>query len=481
MKKCIMCGSLFEPKTNAQRICERKHYRSCAFCGTPFEIKRPSDSKNCCSKECTIKLREATMVERFGVPQALKNKDLLHKAEETCVERFGYKHPSQSPDIKERVKQQFIDKYGVSSPFETDDFKQKSKDTCLRKYGVAYTSQIPGRTEKMQETNLRRYGSTYPIGNPDIHNKAVSTMQSKYGVPYYCMTDDCRSKQRQTISSYNKHIIDILSNVGIESYPEKVHIDRYSYDIFVPSQNTVIEINPTVTHNSIKNPWSDVGLQKDYHKVKTELARINGYKCINLWDWDNADKVINMLLPKKTIYARNCIVTKIHYRDAVEFENINHIQGSVRAQKLCFGLLYNGELVQVMTFGKSRYARKFDFELLRLCSKHDVIVVGGASKLWCAFISEVNPKSVISYCDLSKFSGGVYEKFGMKLDHISEPNKIWSKYTQSITNNLLLQRGYDQLFGTNYGRGTSNSQLMLDSGWLPVYDCGQAVYTYFKK
>lgn len=27
-------------------------------------------------------------------------------------------------------------------------------------------------------------------------------------------------------------------------------------------------------------------------------------------------------------------------------------------------------------------------------------------------------------------------------------------------------------------KGTSNEQLMLDTGWLPVYDCGQAVYSY---
>lgn len=49
-----------------------------------------------------------------------------------------------------------------------------------------------------------------------------------------------------------------------------------------------------------------------------------------------------------------------------------------------------------------------------------------------------------------------------------------------ITNNLLLQRGYDQLFGTDFGKGTSNEQLMIENGWLPVYDCGQVVYQYIK-
>lgn len=31
-------------------------------------------------------------------------------------------------------------------------------------------------------------------------------------------------------------------------------------------------------------------------------------------------------------------------------------------------------------------------------------------------------------------------------------------------------------FHTNYRKGTSNEQLMIDYGWLPVYDCGQAIY-----
>ena len=87
------------------------------------------------------------------------------------------------------------------------------------------------------------------------------------------------------------------------------------------------------------------------------------------------------------------------------------------------------------------------------------------------------PESVISYCDYSKFNGSVYYELGMKLDHTTEPSKIWSNNNEKITDNLLRQRGYDQLFNTNYGKGTDNEQLMIEHGWLPVYDCGQLVFT----
>ena len=97
------------------------------------------------------------------------------------------------------------------------------------------------------------------------------------------------------------------------------------------------------------------------------------------------------------------------------------------------------------------------------------------------FIKNYLPKSIISYCDRSKFTGEVYDTLGMKLHHTTEPSKVWSKGAEKVTDNLLRQRGFDQLFGTNYGKGTCNEELMLKYGWLPVYDCGQAVYEWVNR
>ena len=98
--------------------------------------------------------------------------------------------------------------------------------------------------------------------------------------------------------------------------------------------------------------------------------------------------------------------------------------------------------------------------------------------MFSRFIKEYNPTSIISYCDRSKFTGTVYTKLGMKLDHSTNPARIWSLGDMKITDNLLRQRGYDQLFNTNFGKGASNEELMLENGWLPVYDCGQDVYVW---
>lgn len=133
-----------------------------------------------------------------------------------------------------------------------------------------------------------------------------------------------------------------------------------------------------------------------------------------------------------------------------------------------------------MTFGKPRYNKNYEYELLRLCTKSTYSVVGGAEKLFKYFKVHYTPKSIVSYCDNSKFTGNIYYKLGFTLKSYGKPSKHWYniKTHVHITDNLLRQRGYDQLFGTNYGKGTSNEQLMLDNGFVEIYDCGQSTFTY---
>jgi len=148
MKRCILCGKLFCPKANAQKICEDTHYRVCVCCGKPFKISRPSDYRRCCSKKCSVELRKTTMINRFGVSHPLKDETFLRKREQTNLKKFGYKYAAQNPEVKEMERRIFQERYGVDTPFLMKDFLDKSKKTCMEKYGVEYTSQIPNRKKK---------------------------------------------------------------------------------------------------------------------------------------------------------------------------------------------------------------------------------------------------------------------------------------------------------------------------------------------
>jgi hypothetical protein len=238
----------------------------------------------------------------------------------------------------------------------------------------------------------------------------------------------------------------------------------------------VIEVDPSFTHSTYDTRYG--GVDKYYHVDKSKLAKKHGYRCIHVFDWDDYYKIIQIIKPTQKLYARDCTIVEVDPKEARKFLDENHIQGSCKGQTIFLGLKIGDELYEIMTFGKSRYNKSYDTELLRLCTKSGYTVIGGASKLFKYAVANYELGNIISYCDLAKFSGDVYERMGMTFLRTTPPQEIWSKNTEKITANLLRQRGYDQLFHANYGKGTSNEQLMLEHGWLPVYDCGQSVYEY---
>lgn len=237
-KVCKLCGNKFIPRSNAQRYCDRIHTKSCKICGKDFEITWETKNKECCSKQCSQKLREQTMIERHGVAFSMQSKELQRKSEETSLKRYGVKHAAQSETIKEKTKKHFQEKYGVDWPVEASWFQEKSKNTCLEKYGVEFTSQIPGRTEKMQETNMRRYGGVAPICNKDIRKKSSKGFRSNP-------------------SSLERRLQNILNEYHIRYESEYVIQGKsftHSFDLYLPDHNILIDCDGMFYHGYLDDP-----------------------------------------------------------------------------------------------------------------------------------------------------------------------------------------------------------------------------------
>lgn len=304
------------------------------------------------------------------------------------------------------------------------------------------------------------------------------TTLDKYGVTYNCMRKEARLSHGAN-SKPNLDFEHLLKENNI-NYEREFSLERYSYDFKI--NNFLVEINPTFTHSVDYNPFTlnHKGVDKNYHVLKVNLIIKNKYHPMFIWEWDDPEKIINcFFLPRETIYARKCEIKEVNREEAKNFINSYHVQNYIK-DIIRLGLYYNKELISIMTFGKPRYNKNYQWELLRYCSSKKVI--GGAEKLFKYFIKNYNPESIISYCDRSKFSGDTYIKLGFNNLKTNNPFVHWYNPNthQHITDNLLRQRGFDQLFGTNYGKGTSNEQLMLDNGFLRVYDCGQDTYVWRK-
>ena len=306
----------------------------------------------------------------------------------------------------------------------------------------------------------------------NIKTKSIWTFYkliNYYGLPH---TFDVNRNSKPNVGFKN-----LLDTLGI-SYEQEFYIGRKHYDFKI--KNTLIEIDPTYTHNST-NGFKNLteATPPFYHLEKSKLALDNGYRCIHIFEWEDPEKIINLLLDRDILYARKCTLKEVSLIDAKNYLKEFHLQGYARDQ-IRLGLYHGNELVSVMTFGKPRYNKNYEWELIRYCSHYNVI--GGAEKLFTYFIKNYNPESIISYCDNSKFKGIIYNNLGFKLKDYGTPTKHWHNENTKIhiTDNLLRQRGFDQLFKTNYGKGTSNEELMLKNGFVTVYDCGQSKYIWKK-
>lgn len=455
--------------------------------------------------------RRQTNLERYGVENAMQNEEIHQRSVQGMLAKYGVENAMQDPAIREAAQQTNLERYGVPWAVAAPETRAKSDQTKLLRYGTLYPTQLEEIQKKTQQTTLRRYGVThyskteafkeaykhtlearYGVSNvrniPGVDDKIKQTNLERYGVEYAFLSDEAIQKsyeaaqdlKRTHISSYNRAFGEMLTAAGI-SFKFEYPLERKRFDFILENQNIVIEIDPTYTHSNEPSIYYPEGnSDKYYHRNKTLLAEKHGLRCIHIFDWDDAASIVNMLADKSNIYARKCEVCFISESAASEFLDQYHLQKSVRGQVICLGLVYNGELVSVMTFGQPRYTNKYQLELLRYATAADLRIIGGASKLFQFFLKEVNPESIISYCNRAKFTGDVYTKLGFKLLRHNPPAKVWSKDSEMITDILLHQRGYDQLFNTDYGKGTDNEELMRQNGWRSVYDCGQDVYVYKK-
>ena len=69
----------------------------------------------------------------------------------------------------------------------------------------------------------------------------------------------------------------------------------------------------------------------------------------------------------RKIYARKCKIKLISSKNSKSFLENNHLQGNANSS-VKLGLFFEEELVSLMTFGKSRYNKNIEYELIRFCS-----------------------------------------------------------------------------------------------------------------
>jgi hypothetical protein len=214
----------------------------------------------------------------------------------------------------------------------------------------------------------------------------------------------------------------------------------------------------------------------------------NGYKLIHIFEheWINKQEIIKAKLKalfgieQTKIYARKCIIKEISTELKNDFLNQFHIQGEDKS-KIKLGLFNEDELVAVMTFGKPRFNKNYEYELIRYATKYKVI--GGAGKLLKYFEKNYKPKSIITYADRAYSQGNMYFKLGFNFLKNNVPSYNWIKNDIILSRFRCQKSKLKEILKDRYNECLSENENMLFNGFSKLYDCGnivfEKIYTYY--
>jgi len=129
-----------------------------------------------------------------------------------------------------------------------------------------------------------------------------------------------------------------------------------------------------------------------------------------------------------------------------------------------------------MTFGKPRFNKKYDFELIRFASKLGYQVIGGCSKLLKYFLNMNPDVSIISYADKRYSKGNVYKCLNFECKGVSDANYIWVNKNCHYSRYQCQKHKLKQILGDKFNPLLSESENMMANGYNKIYDCGNMIF-----
>lgn len=479
-------------------------------------LKKYGTTNPAASEEIKEKIRNVFQ-EKYGM-NPLSTIEVREKMLSTIEERYGTKIISKNKEIRKRIQKSVkkifdenkdiilaqtlntnLQKYNTYWPSQTENVKEKVRETIRQRYGVDYVSQIKEVAEHISN-KLMGYGEAAFLKNcEDNFLKPIDFKYEGYydnGPIYYkCECLKCHNvveiaphnKNFKCIHCFGKNAISSFKEKEVVQYLKSIYdgeiiencrrlISPLEVDIYLPEKKLAIEFNGDFWHNEFSK---DI----NYHKEKTQLCEQKGVKLFHIYEYEwlkSKDKVKDIFKSfvcsdKKKVYARQCTIKEISNFQAKEFADLYHLQGHSPA-KVYLGLFFNGELVEIETFGHPRFNKNYQWEIVRECSKTDVSVVGGKSKLFSYFISHYSPTNIISYCDASKFSGESYLKCGMRFASWNSPGYVWIKQHSVLTRYQCQKHKLVKQFPEL--KNSSETEIMHSLGYSKMFDCGQKVYVW---
>ena len=466
-----------------------------------------------------VEKAQKTIFERYGVKSTLSVESVKNKAKQTMLKKYGVDHIFKNKEIRKKAEETCKEKYGVFNAAQSDLIKEKKKQNNIEKYGVEYTTQLESTRKKYRQTMNQRYGADSwfesKIFKKQIYERF--SLWKDYVIPLFSMDEyegwctgklykwkcvKCGNEFEQHIhttsfdgqfgyiprclncypyninnSNSEQEVLNFIKSVyhGDVIENDRQILKGKELDIYLPEKKIAIEYDGLFWHNDKS------GKDEKYHLIKTEECEKQGIQLIHIFEdeWIYKKEIVKgriksiLGLDRTRIYARKCKVKKIDNRTCNEFLQENHLQGEDRSS-IRYGLYYENKLVSVMTFGKPRFNKNYDYELIRFCSKIGFQIIGGASKL-LEYFKRQYKGSIISYADRRYSMGKLYKKLGFEMISISKPNYWWTKNQIKFSRYQCQKSKLKNILGNNFNPELSEDENMRLNGYDKIYDCGNIV------
>ena len=285
------------------------------------------------------------------------------------------------------------------------------------------------------------------------------------------------------LGSKNEYVIkEWLENLNIEnikgyrSYYNKNQF--YEIDILCKNKKIGIEYNGLYWHSFGKDQIED----KKYHIRKSDYFKEKGIQIFHIFEneWLNPTKqeiwksiIKSNLGINNTIGARKCNIKILSNKDSSLFLEENHLQGSCNAS-IKIGLIYNNEIVSILTLAKPRFNKNYDWEIVRFANKINLNVIGGFSKL-LKYFRQNYTGSIITYADKRYSNGDLYRTNGFQELKDSQPNYFYTR-GQELYSRMQFQKHKLEKQLKDYDFKLSEAENMFNNGYRRIWDCGNKVF-----
>lgn len=272
----------------------------------------------------------STITRWFKHYNIVKPKDMwIKQTKRNWLEKYGVDNPQKDKQVKQKTQQTNLEKYGNVCAMQNVDIQQNIRKKNKELYGEEFAAKSKIIREKIENTNLRRYGCRSSFGNEDVRSKASRTILKKYGTDNVMKNINVVKKAQQTnLEKYGtktpsenefvkQKIVDTRSNFDSQKLQQiqgktiQTNLEKYGTEYTFQSS----EIKDKIIQTNIERygvPYAIQDKQVQYTRAQNNIEK---WGTTNISTSHISPDVLQLLHDKQSLieYINKCPVKTVRY------------------------------------------------------------------------------------------------------------------------------------------------------------------------